>query len=162
MTGRGFGFEAKPGSDEWYSPPGLFDSMGVRFDLDPCGVPNTPAAAHCASMYVHPHQDGLLLPWGGSVWINPPYSEMRLWVEKWLVEKTPGVMVCYARTDTGWAQRLLANVDRVLFLRRRVRFLPGAGQQVSSPGAPSMLCGMGPIGRLALANMAGHGVLVTP
>lgn len=63
MTGRGFGFESKPGSDEWYTPPGLFDSMGVRFDLDPCGVPNTPAAAHCASMYVHPHQDGRNACW---------------------------------------------------------------------------------------------------
>jgi hypothetical protein len=30
-------------SDEWYTPGWVFESLGVRFDLDPCAAAGSPA-----------------------------------------------------------------------------------------------------------------------
>ena len=31
------------GSDEWYTPPDIFEALGLRFDLDPC----SPGSGQC-------------------------------------------------------------------------------------------------------------------
>ena len=52
-----------------------------KFDLD------VAAAEHNkkAPLYYTKERDGLSLPWRGKVWCNPPYSDIRPWVQKaWL------------------------------------------------------------------------------
>lgn len=75
----------------------------------------------------------------------------------------------YVRTDRPWAQALIRNATAVLFMahetdpkKRRIHFIPGAGQDASSPGGPSMLCAFGEEEARALNRMAvfGHGVVV--
>ena len=154
----GFGFEQRPGTDDWWTPPWLFEAMDTRFALDPCpGAAGTPARAWC---YENLEGNGLEQSWHGLVWLNPPYSGMDAWMAR-MIAHNHGVALTYARTDRQWCQDAMRNAGACLFLRKRVRFLPGAGQHVSSPGAPSMMFGFGAMGTALLYRLAdkGHGVI---
>jgi hypothetical protein len=61
----------KPGaSDEWYTPPQVFEALGCRFDLD---VASPPCATHvpCRARLT---VGSLEAPWHGFVWMNPPFG----------------------------------------------------------------------------------------
>ena len=110
-------------------------------------------------------EDGFQLPWKGTVWLNPPYSSTYSWVNRLLLEADDGnvngfVTLTFARTGASWAQRLMErSTVRVLFLSKRVRFIPGDGQHASSPGADSMVCAWGECaGVVERLRAAGHGV----
>lgn len=69
------------GSNEHYTPPGLLDLVrevfGQDIDLDPCSC----AAANTlvrARRYYTEADDGLTLPWEGTVFVNPPGNKRRL------------------------------------------------------------------------------------
>lgn len=51
---------------EWYTPPQIFEALGMHFDLDPCspgvGKSFVPANTHYTRA-----DDGLAAPWAGSV-----------------------------------------------------------------------------------------------
>jgi hypothetical protein len=68
-------------SDDYYTPKWLFDEMGLTFDIDvaspPGGVPWIPA-----KRYFTMADDGLLQPWEGRVWMNPPFSNTNAWARK--------------------------------------------------------------------------------
>lgn len=172
MNKRGFGFEAAPSSDEWYTPAWLMSEVALRFDLDPCAHPSSPVRRFVANQYVKAGVDGLSAPWFGRVWLNPPYSNIEVWVGQLLKHIHAGgtaVTLTYCRTERPWAQNLLGNATEVLFLgknpkdgKRRVHFIAGAGKKASSPGGPSMLCAFGEGEAVALHEMArrGHGVVL--
>lgn len=73
-------------NDEYWTPPELFEALGLTFDIDVAaptgGVPWIPAREHYDKA-----ANGLVQPWRGSVFMNPPFSETRLWVERWLVHR---------------------------------------------------------------------------
>lgn len=83
-------------------------------------------------------QDGLAQSWAGErVWCNPPYSDIRPWVEKaWAEDQAPliAMLLPANRTEQGWWQNLVEPYrDRsgspltTEFIRGRLRFLaPGA------------------------------------
>ena len=72
-----------PYKNEQYTPKWLFDRMGTRFDLD-VAAPTGGAANVPASRYYTKEDDGLSQPWTGFVFMNPPYSEAKIWVDKFI------------------------------------------------------------------------------
>lgn len=153
-------------SIEWYTPPAIFDAIGLQFDLDPC-APRPPAAPwlpvdrrYCAPDFPTPIPlgdnawacDGLEQPWNGRVWLNPPYGRYAppRWVGR-LIEHaaTPGgsgIALVFVRACTDWWQTAAAAADNVLFLRGRVDFKPGAGAAKNGKGhasAPACLLAYG-------------------
>jgi hypothetical protein len=58
-------------SDDYYTPPWIFETLGLTFDLDvaspPGGIDWIPARR-----YFTIADDGLSQPWQGFVWMNPP------------------------------------------------------------------------------------------
>src|SRR5262245_43711374 len=56
---------------EWYTPPELFDALGLRFDLDPAAPDILPAWIPADRHYSFAGQSR---PWEGRVWLNPPYG----------------------------------------------------------------------------------------
>lgn len=129
---------------EWYTPPHVFDALGLRFHLDPCappgGVPWLPAAVS----YSLPH-DGLRREWAGRVWLNPPYGrETSKWVDR-LVDHGNGVALVFARTDAAWAQRAIKWADAVCLIAGRLSFIDGTGRERKghNAAAASMLLGYG-------------------
>src|SRR5438552_2229167 len=59
-------------SDDWITPRYLIERLGP-FDLDPCASITQPWP--CADRQYTVRDNGLLLPWHGLVWLNPPYGQ---------------------------------------------------------------------------------------
>ena len=102
MATKGFAHEDKNNlSVDWYTPPWVFERMGLQFDLDPCaptgGVPWIPAIRHYDL-----EDNGLTAYWFGKVWLNPPYGkETPKWLAK-MHQHRNGMALLFARTDCAW------------------------------------------------------------
>jgi hypothetical protein len=150
------GFTHEPGNGgtpEWYTPPAIFNALGLTFDLDPC-APALPAAAWIPARqrYTSP-QDGMALPWHGRIWLNPPYArETAHWIGR-LAEHGDGIALVFARIDTPWWQNAARAAHAVCFIAGRVEFIPGHHRtERSRAGAGSCLLAYGDACALALAR----------
>jgi phage N-6-adenine-methyltransferase len=118
-----------------------------RFDLDPC-APTKSRARVKARVHWTEKDDGLALPWRGTVFINPPYGRsLARWVKKAHHEVRDGraktvVALLPARTDTAYWHEHVACRAVIYFLRGRLRFGDGA-QGAPFPSA-LVLWGAGP------------------
>ena len=142
---------------DWYTPKWIFDSMGIEFDLDPCqpetGVPWIPA-----KRFYSLKDDGLVSPWHGRVWLNPPYGKHTgRWLAK-MNEHRNGVCLVFARTDCAWFHDYVVNADAILFLRGRVKFVDGLGvTSGGGAGCGSMLVAWGAESAAAVKRLADKG-----
>lgn len=112
-------------TDEWATPQELFDQLNNEFcfDLDPC---STDENCKCEKHYTK-DEDGLIQDWSGRrVFCNPPFSDMRKWVEKCYREgckdNTLVVMLMPARTDTKYFHDFVLNRSEIRFCEKRLRF----------------------------------------
>jgi hypothetical protein len=98
-------------SDEHYTPKWIFDKLDVVFDLDVSapegGVPWIPAKNHYTEA-----QNGLEMPWFGNVWMNPPYSKVTPWVDKFLENKNGICLLVVSRSK--WFKKLWLAADGIL------------------------------------------------
>lgn len=135
----GIGNHEKPNkgkTDVWLTPLEIVRSLG-EFDLDPCGQED-----HATAAYIYPDK-GLDRQWFGRVWLNPPYSEIDLWVDKW-IEHGRGVGLFFARMDTAWCHRLYRVCSSMAFPRKRITFLQSDKTKPrGNAGAPSMFVALG-------------------
>lgn len=127
-------------SDVWLTPPPIIYNLG-DFDLDPCSPINRPWGT--AKKHYTIEDNGLLLPWFGRVWLNPPYgSQLIHWLKK-MAEHMNGTALIYGRTDTIALQDyMFPFAESVLFIKGRIKFHYPNGEQAKTPGnAPSLLIG---------------------
>lgn len=158
---KGFTHDNKANlSVDWYTPPWIFERLGLQFDLDPC-QPETPIPWVPATKTYCLADDGLTSPWVGLVWLNPPYGKHTgEWLEK-MHDHRNGVSLVFARTDCRWFHDYVAKADAILFLSGRVKFVDGLGiSGGSGAGSGSMLVAWGAIGVAALRGMSDCGHLV--
>lgn len=121
-------------SDEWVTPRDLFYALDreFAFDLDAAATGETarlPAWLGPASPLA---RDALAVRWvdyGRRIFVNPPYSQLRAFVEKAHEAMTDGglvVVLIPARTDTrAWHTYLWDSVQHDWRPGVRGRFLPG-------------------------------------
>lgn len=131
-------------TSEWYTPPWVFRRLDLLFALDPCAPP-LPAADWVPAIKRYTiADDGLSRPWGGRVWLNPPYGKQTgAWVEK-LADHGWGVALVFARTDVQWWHRAVRGRAALCFIERRLTFVAGAGQSApGNSGGPSVLLAYG-------------------
>jgi hypothetical protein len=136
-------FEGKTetGKDEWLTPPEIIGALG-EFDLDPCSPINRPwdtAKKHYTIL-----DNGLIQPWEGKVWCNPPYGKEAV---KWLKRcATHGncIALTFARTETRmFFSCVWEKATAILFIKGRLKFYHVTGEQGDSAGAPSVLIAYG-------------------
>ena len=70
-----------PAKDEQYTPKWVFDKLGVTFDLDVCAPKDNIDHVPALNRYT---EGSLEKEWTGLVWMNPPYSKVKPWVQKFL------------------------------------------------------------------------------
>lgn len=163
MTPGGFTHDRRSAtsSDEWYTPPALFDALGLTFDLDPAapagGVPWVPT-----TRYYTRNEDGLSQPWHGRVWLNPPYGRA---TDQWLARLAhhgDGLALVFARTDTRWFQRVSTEATALCFIGGRLRFHRPDGTPGDTSPAPSLLVAFGLPCAIGLAESGLGRTLIVP
>ena len=112
-------------SDEWRTPQSLFDKLDkeFNFDSDPCPMQDKPL------------KRGLQKDYGKRVFINPPYSDIKKWVEiAFNHSKSPFVevviMLIPSRTDTKWWHEYVMKAKKIRFIKGRLKF---SGHKNSAP-----------------------------
>lgn len=149
-------YKNKAGKDEWLTPPEIVRALGA-FDLDPCSPINRPWAT--AAKHFTINDNGLVLPWEGRVWCNPPYGkECGAWLDKCALHGN-AIALTFARTETQmFFKSVWPHADGLLFLKGRIRFYHVTGEQGDSAGAPSVLIAYGKSNAEALerSGIKGH------
>jgi transcriptional regulator with XRE-family HTH domain len=123
----------------WETPQDLLERLysvfGV-FDLDPCSpTSNRRTAPVRAKVYYTEADDGLSLPWFGTVFMNAPYGRKLCdWTAKAKAEVEQGnaemvVGLLPARPDTRYWHRDIVGSASVFFLKGRLKF--GNAEQVA-------------------------------
>jgi hypothetical protein len=130
-------------TDEWYTPPEIFTALRLEFDLDPC----SPGPGHwvpARKIYTQA-DDGLMQPWCGLVFCNPPYGG-RLghvpWLRKFLRHGN-GVGVFRAYTSSSWWHEEMPKAEMILFPKGKTKFIRPDGSIGTSPGHGTALIGAG-------------------
>lgn len=130
------------GNKTWLTPPYIIKALG-GFDVDPCCPPNMPWRT--AEVMYTEEQDGLVQPWTGRVWLNPPYGkEAKPFLEKMIhYAKTMsgcGTALVFVRTETKlWQELIFPNAHAILFMRGRVKFYDCDGVEGDYATMPSAL-----------------------
>ena len=130
---------------EWLTPPDLLAKLGA-FDLDVCApVPERRPWATATEHYDITH-NGLIRPWTGRVWRNPPYENAlaRSFLAR-CAEHGNAMVLIFARVETNnWFDYIWNEADAVLFIKGRLTFYHASGKSAdNSGGAPSALIAYG-------------------
>ena len=109
------------------TPKDLYEKLDkeFNFDFDPC--PKNPTF------------DGLKISWKQSNFVNPPFDEQKLWINKAYEESLKNkicVMLLPSRTDTKiFHEIILPLAHEIRFIKGRLRF----EQYENSAPFPSMI-----------------------
>lgn len=125
----------KSKTDKWQTPIEFYNKLDseFHFNFDPCPID-----------WVVGDTDGLKIDWGTCSFVNPPYSQTKLWIKKahheWAKGKTV-VMLINACTDTvAFHEYVLPNCE-VRFIRGRLCFINPVNTLKKSPNPKaSILC----------------------
>lgn len=126
--------------DSWCTPPEITSSL-PPVDLDPCSNERSTVRA-TRQCWLSRGEDGLKVPWRGSLWINGPFSDLEPWARK-LVEEWPQITACgwLCNTDstTEWWRLCVSVLPLRLDLNDRTAFVPPPGVKASSNDRPQTL-----------------------
>lgn len=120
-------------SDEWETPNDFYKMLNERFcfSLDPCATKEN----HKCSNYYTIENNGLKQNWEKNiVFVNPPYSNNKEWVEKCYNEgqkpHTTVVLLVPSRTDTKYWHEYCMKSEKIFFVKGRLKF---SNQENSAP-----------------------------
>ena len=133
-------------STEHYTPQYILDAviacMGA-IDLDPCSnsteIPNVPAAKHYTIQ-----DNGLVQPWEGRVFINPPVGPgVEVWFSKLYQERLScrtieAIVLWKSATETAAWKTLTRLSCRVCFPSARIRFVGPQGNDSGPTFSPAL------------------------
>ena len=137
-------------TDEWYTPPHIFEAMGETFDMDvaspgPDVTPWIPANSFILT-------GSLQRRWRGLVWMNAPFggrNGLVPWLAKF-VEHGNGIALTPDRTSAPWWQMFAPKMDALLFVTPKIKFIGADGKPGRSPAQGTTLMALGSRGVAAL------------
>lgn len=127
-------------SDDYYTPPWIFEALGLRFDIDVCSPPNGSPWIP-ADRFLSIVEDGLETPWEGRVWMNPPYSKPTPWMNKWISHGNGIGLVPVSKSawySHAWGLQEIAFIA----LPHNLKFMTPAGD-AKGIFMPTVLIGIG-------------------
>jgi len=153
----------KPGaSDEWFTPPHVFEALNCSFDLD-VAAPRDLTTHVPADRFIF--GDSLQSEWAGFVWMNPPFggrNGIAPWLEKFFAHGH-GIALTPDRTSAPWFRDAWRKSDAVLFTPK-LRFIRPDGSEGKSPSNGTALFASGDRAVVALHRAArvNLGILAMP
>lgn len=165
MNPRGYMLRSARG--DWRTPTEVVEivkrALGGRIDLDPCAPPdpahiiakvNLAGPAGCGA-------DGLTREWRGTVYVNPPFGNLKAWAAKCALEASRGaevILLLPARTDTAYWHNDVSTASLVCLWRGRLTFV---GAPASCP-FPVAFAYWGPRPELFRAAFRPKGMVFAP
>jgi hypothetical protein len=141
----------KPKNDECYTPQWVFDALNTTFDLDVASGHSEYIVTPAARKYTV-DDDGLALPWEGKVWMNPPFSKITPWINKFL-EHGNGVCLVPLSSNGRWVNQLWDSKASVAYLPANMAFVTRTGELIKH----RWRCSMWAIGEESVENLRGIG-----
>ena len=141
-------------NDELYTPKFIFDALAIDFDLDVCAPENGPLHTP-ARKWFSLKDDGLNSEWYGRVWMNPPFSEPKEWVAKWLLHNDGIALVTFSKSQ--WFRQLWESEALGLMLDYKTKYITPENKP-QSIFMPTSLWALGFTSQRAL-EMSGLGKL---
>lgn len=141
-------------TDEWYTPPHVFEAMKATFDFDVASPGRLVTPWIPARNFIDKAADGLDHPWSGFVWMNPPFggrNGLIPWLEKFTAHGD-GVALVPDRTSAPWWQTFAPKMDALLFVAPKIRFIGADGKPGASPAQGTTLMARGADATLALRH----------
>ena len=136
-------------SDDYYTPPFIFEALGVEFDLDvsapPGGVPWIPAKQSLSLL-----DDGLSTDWVGRVWCNPPFSNASPWAEKMVLHDN-GIALL-PTSKSAWFHSVWHSSSGVIALASNYKLFLRPNGEGKAIFLPVMLFAFGDDNRETLVN----------
>jgi hypothetical protein len=150
-------------TSNWYTPPPIFDGLGLTFDLDPAhpGLGTRYCVVPARSVFTV-DDDGLRQPWHGLVFMNPPFGvryEHVPWLCRFL-DHGNGIGIVRAYTSSNWFHKhVVPRAQTLCFPRGKTKFVRPDGSVGKEPGHGVVLIGMGATANAAL-EQSGLGFFV--
>ena len=114
----------------WWFIKSLEDHTNLSIDLDVCCATSTAKAKNFLALELD--LDGLETPWQKVNYCNPPYSEIKPWVEKSWLESGRGnttLMLIPDKTEVGYTREARECADTVIHMPFRLNFLRPDGTE---------------------------------
>lgn len=137
----------------------LMEAVGGKFDLDPCsGAESHPIAENRFTK----DDNGLAQPWHGTVYVNPPYGDLKTWMKKSAAEADrdeTDTIICLVPgyTSTQWFQKHAAQATLLCLVEGRLTF----GGCDNNATFPSVLLAFGDITESVAETFNDLGALYT-
>lgn len=108
-------------NDEWGTKRTLFNKLDREFNFT-LDVSATAENAKCQRFFTK-DDDGLSKTWRGVVWMNPPFSEIGIWLKKAVESKCTVVSLVPTRTNPPWWNDfILKYADEIRYIRKKLSF----------------------------------------
>jgi hypothetical protein len=150
------GYMAKAKRSDTNTPPSVLllvhHVFGGAVDLDPCSNPASIVAAKREVMLtryegLEPERlkrvvfgSGLVVPWEGSAYVNPPFDHLDRWARKCAGEHEARgaevLLLCPARTDVLWFHAHAPSSSAFCLWKGRITFL---GEKHGCPFSPMFM-----------------------
>jgi hypothetical protein len=137
----------KPNND-YYTPDWIFEKLNLQFDLDVC-APTGGVAWIPATNHFDIKTDGLKQNWYGLVWCNPPFSDPKPFIDKFVAHSN-GVMLTQISRSKSF-KLLWETSDAVIILPGSLKFYH-ATEGLKQIFMPCALFGYGKIASSAMIN----------
>lgn len=141
----------------WLTPSSIFVAIDRVFDLDVAHPGRSNPFCTVPARQIYTKEDnGLIKPWSGSVWMNPPYNGRHSqipWLKKFFAHGN-GIALVNALTSSGWFhQFIVPHAETIVFPRGKTKFvMPEDGSIATEPPNGIALIGVGEFANIALSR----------
>lgn len=165
--------DPEPTDSKWWAHPDLVEAIHTAFDvvdLDPCTSLDANAQINATDIYTIV-DNGLIRPWYGKMWVNPPFSTCSLWAERIQMEWTAGridelLFHCTSRgLNNKSLQWIRENADATIICNGRLPHWDGHHFGLTSPHYGNVITYFGPNVRRvyqAFKNIGGRTSTIYP
>jgi len=120
--------------DVWQTPDEIIEML-QPIDVDPCAGRDTIIGQDANYTKA---DDGLTKKWHGRVFVNPPFSDKKSWLQKSISEKDRTEVIFVLTPDgtdtkSWWHEYIAEHANYIWFSRGRISFREADGTVLNSP-----------------------------
>lgn len=110
-------------SDELFTPKWIFDALNCTFDLDVASSYNQYVQVPTKARFTI-EDNALVQDWYGLIWMNPPFSKVTPWINKW-IDHANGFCLVPLSSNGKWVNKLWESDAVLTYLPPNMAFIGG-------------------------------------